>query len=75
MHEACADPSAVAILPHGVDGHLVAEVVAGMRLQRAVLLTSQLHVRRPSGMKELVTCHAPRRLQAGLQAVKLLQRS
>ena len=45
VHGALADPSAVAILPHGVDGHLVAEVVAGMRLQRSVLLTSQLHVR------------------------------
>ena len=49
VHDAYADASAVAILPHGVDGHLVAEVVAGMRLQRAVLLTSQLHVRRPLG--------------------------
>ena len=46
--DARADASAVAILPHGVDGHVVREVVAGMRLQHCVLLTANLHVRAPA---------------------------
>lgn len=39
------DEAAIAILPHGLDGHQVKDVIAGMGLQRSVLLTPHLHVR------------------------------
>ena len=32
------------ILPHGLDGHQVKEVVGSMQLQRIVLLTDRLQV-------------------------------
>lgn len=43
------DSRAVALFPHGVDGHLVKEVVTSMKLQRGVLLTSSLQVSPSSG--------------------------
>ncbi|CAL8471648.1 g11190 [Coccomyxa elongata] len=37
------DAAAIAILPHGLDGHAVKDVIAGMGLERSVLLTPHLH--------------------------------
>ncbi|EIE21813.1 hypothetical protein COCSUDRAFT_53863 [Coccomyxa subellipsoidea C-169] len=37
------DEAAIAILPHGLDGHGVKDVIAGLGLQRSVLLTPHLH--------------------------------
>ena len=42
------DPAAIAILPHGLDGCAVKDVITGMGLERSVLLTSHLHVRAPA---------------------------
>ncbi len=42
------DAVAIAILPHGLDGHAVKDVITGMGLERSVLLTPHLHVRAPA---------------------------
>lgn len=42
------DAAAIAILPHGLDGHAVKDVITGMGLERSVLLTPHLHVRAPA---------------------------
>ena len=39
-----SEAGAVQILPHGLDGHQVKEVVGSMQLQRIVLLTDRLQV-------------------------------
>ncbi len=41
---AATEAGAVQILPYGLDGHQVKEVVGSMQLQRIVLLTDRLQV-------------------------------
>ncbi len=59
INDARADAYTVAILPHGVEGHLVREVVANMRLQHTVLLTANLHVRALHPLTISISAHCP----------------